>query len=764
MTDLKINDVRPRVYLEQTLAGAKVFDLPFPVVEAGDVKASVDGMPVPPEDFSVTKLGETDGARITFSDPPEVGARIAIWRDMPVERTADFLEDGAFRASSVNAELDRMAMLLQQIEAMLGDTIRRPVADADIDMRLPSRDVRAGTFLSFDAEGYPETVEKRESLNTVAENLTDIRNFADTYLGPQTSNPSTRSDGSALHDGDFYFNTADSRLRIYSSTSGSWVTGHAPVGDFLPRDGSLAMTGPLEAPAMTVDGNTVWHAGNDGPGSGLDADRLTGLESTDLARVADLQDAQARLAAAENQLALNTLRDLTAAGWSMSNMIDGFADSFEDHSGVSTNIPQNVNVAASVVPTTNESTQGGSLAGITDGSLVTSGSTYWQAAGAHDAGSWLVFDFGSPVAIGRIRNYHATNWSTIESAEVQSSDDGAGWSTEDTITFAPLSNDGWGEASFTPCGAHRYWRLYATELRNANNSNRPLVSEIEMFKVTLGDSVGETYDGAGAHFRPRANVQIDRTAGTAIGDMTGGGGNAAAFDGIFVQISTSGAMTPSLITECFVGKDFGAGNERVVNGARVHMPSDNDGAISQAATLNLTLYGANAPPADATDGTMIGSLGSVANGTTGEIRVATGLPNETAYRYAWIKLDTGGWNFQGYVAELELSANEPPDMTLISVAQTADKQPDMARVLLLAEPVGTITLNTDLIAEVSRDDGTSWTAGTLANAAHYEATTNVYVTDDIDLTAQPEGSVMRLRVRTTNAKEIRVHGWTLQWR
>jgi hypothetical protein len=36
--------------------------------------------------------------------------------------------------------------------------------------------------------------------------------------------------------------------------------------------------------ALTYDANTIWHAGNDGSGSGLDADLLDGLNSTDFAR------------------------------------------------------------------------------------------------------------------------------------------------------------------------------------------------------------------------------------------------------------------------------------------------------------------------------------------------------------------------------------------------------------------------------------------------------------------------------------------------
>lgn len=40
----------------------------------------------------------------------------------------------------------------------------------------------------------------------------------------------------------------------------------------------------IKGASITVDGNTVWHAGNDGSGSGLDADKLDNLESTSFLR------------------------------------------------------------------------------------------------------------------------------------------------------------------------------------------------------------------------------------------------------------------------------------------------------------------------------------------------------------------------------------------------------------------------------------------------------------------------------------------------
>jgi len=52
-----------------------------------------------------------------------------------------------------------------------------------------------------------------------ATNVADITNFADVYLGPASSDPTLRTDGSALQPGDLYFNTTDSDLKVYDGTS-----------------------------------------------------------------------------------------------------------------------------------------------------------------------------------------------------------------------------------------------------------------------------------------------------------------------------------------------------------------------------------------------------------------------------------------------------------------------------------------------------------------------------------------------------------------
>ena len=53
---------------------------------------------------------------------------------------------------------------------------------------------------------------------TVAANIADVTNFADVYIGPSATNPTTRTDGSALVNGDFYFNTSNAGLYVWTGS------------------------------------------------------------------------------------------------------------------------------------------------------------------------------------------------------------------------------------------------------------------------------------------------------------------------------------------------------------------------------------------------------------------------------------------------------------------------------------------------------------------------------------------------------------------
>lgn len=83
------------------------------------------------------------------------------------------------------------------------------------------------------------------------------------------------------HDGTLFIPT----------DGGAWYLGDGSVwnellapGDYLTAAENASISGSWDfTTAPTIDSNTVWHAGNDGDGSGLDADRLDGTQASGFA-------------------------------------------------------------------------------------------------------------------------------------------------------------------------------------------------------------------------------------------------------------------------------------------------------------------------------------------------------------------------------------------------------------------------------------------------------------------------------------------------
>ena len=101
-------------------------------------------------------------------------------------------------------------------------------------------------------------------------------------------------------------------------------------------------------------------------------------------------------------------------------------------------------------------------------------------------------------------------------------------------------------------------------------------------------------------------------------------------------------------------------------------------------------------------------------------------------------------------------------MTLISDSFTAESQPDSARIILLEEDVDSITINTDLIAKVSRDGGTTWTTATLVDEGNYDVSKQILVAT-LDISGQPNGTTMEYKIETANSKNLKIHATGLSW-
>ena len=277
-------------------------------------------------------------------------------------------------------------------------------------------------------------------------------------------------------------------------------------------------------------------------------------------------------------------------------------------------------------------------------------------------------------------------------------------------------------------------------------------------------------------------VQIAQGDGTVIANNFDVffGGSAAAFDGNTNQSTAQGAGAadvPQTADDRYVGKNWGEGVTHSVTKMIVYGANDSFGLSSNSVSTTSVLL-QHSP-----DGVTWTTAGSI----TGLTPTASGIhtiiaTDTTARQYHRCAVFHVGEveGFQSQIAEIEffegedLSTNitydasgdfydsSAGDMVLISVAQTAETQPDVARVVILEEDVDSVTLNTDLKCFASRDGGTTFTEITLINEGSFDSSKNILAAS-IDISAQPAGTSMVYKITTLNSKELKIHATGLLW-
>ena len=107
------------------------------------------------------------------------------------------------------------------------------------------------------------------------------------------------------------------------------------------------------------------------------------------------------------------------------------------------------------------------------------------------------------------------------------------------------------------------------------------------------------------------------------------------------------------------------------------------------------------------------------------------------------------------------------DMSLVSNATTAEAEPTKGDVVFTHTTAGggSTTLNTDVKAYASRDDGTTWTLMTLEDQGN-TGNHDIASAHNVDLSGQPSGTAMRYKIETLNqsaTKETRIQAVSLGW-
>jgi len=146
--------------------------------------------------------------------------------------------------------------------------------------------------------------------------------------------------------------------------------------------------------------------------------------------------------------------------------------------------------------------------------------------------------------------------------------------------------------------------------------------------------------------------------------------------------------------------------------------------------------------------TPAGSAKSYHNGWMDEVRISKGIARWTS---------TFTPPVSAYSPTIE-------NMTLQSIAFAANSTPNDVRITLFEEDVDSVTLNTDLKAWASRDNGSTWSQVTLESEGNYVSTKRI-LAGVVDIINQPVQSVynMKYKITTHNSKNLKLYGVSEIW-
>ena len=269
--------------------------------------------------------------------------------------------------------------------------------------------------------------------------------------------------------------------------------------------------------------------------------------------------------------------------------------------------------------------------------------------------------------------------------------------------------------------------------------------------------------GTAGKLLPSSVAGTDQTgSGTPLsGGNHGDGTLAGAFDNNQTTRWASSQSTTGVSGVAYVGYDFGSGVTKNITSATVrqgYSGSGSDATGYSIASIKIQ-YSDNGSAWSDAHTWAIGQTSYNAGVQTSPTFASVG-----AHRY-WRLLANGNpassyWN----VHEVELiEPGSTNNLTVASTALTAASAPATMSALMRVDYVDTPTLNTDLMLDVSRDGGTTWTTSTLSLAYTAPGSIKVLTTNSVSVSGQPSGTSPKWRIRTANNKMVHVRDVYLYW-
>jgi len=123
MSNTFTRDPQPRIQYSGD-GSRTTFGFPFPVLAGDDLLVFVNDTPA--TGFAISGLTDPAGGEIDFIDPPAAGTSITLLRRTEGIRETEFVDGGPFRAAAINAELDRIMLLIQENREEHKSRVARP--------------------------------------------------------------------------------------------------------------------------------------------------------------------------------------------------------------------------------------------------------------------------------------------------------------------------------------------------------------------------------------------------------------------------------------------------------------------------------------------------------------------------------------------------------------------------------------------------------------------------------------------------------------
>jgi len=117
----------------------------------------------------------------------------------------------------------------------------------------------------------------------------------------------------------------------------------------------------------------------------------------------------------------------------------------------------------------------------------------------------------------------------------------------------------------------------------------------------------------------------------------------------------------------------------------------------------------------------------------------------------------------GFVLITASASASATSTTIVSNAFAASSVPTSSRIVVFEENVDSPTLNTDIIASISRDGGSNFTTATLTDSGYVTGSSGQRIlTGQATISGQPSGQSMRWKLALAN-NAVKIHGVSLQW-